>query len=132
VCVCVCVCVLFLVIFISVSSAAVNVFAYRDLYETNTQPIKEQTLPDHLVHTRPCALSKYHYVCVCHVHTHRLLSHLKRCCLGDGVRRTGSSMITWQEKRGTLKEQRRETESTACCTLIITERERERERERYQ
>lgn len=43
-----------------------------DHSEIYTQPTKEQTLPESLVYTRPCALSKallYRCECVCHVHT---------------------------------------------------------------
>lgn len=100
-----------------------HVCACSDLSETDTQPTKEQTVPDRLVYIRPCALSKallYHCVCVCVSHVHTLPAFPSEARLPWRQCQThGSSMITWQEKRGTLKEQRRETESTACSTLMI-------------
>lgn len=99
-----------------------HVCACRDLSETHTAHKRANGARSSCVHSALCSVKGTVVslcVCVCLTYTHRLPSHLKRCCLGDGVRRTGSSMITWQEKRGTLKEQRRETESTACSTLIM-------------
>ncbi len=70
---------------------------YVEISLKHTQPTKEQTARSSGVHAALCSVKGTVVslcVCVCLTYAHHLPSHLKRCCLGYGVRCTGSSMIT--------------------------------------